>query len=118
MLYNYVAVLFFAIVAIFVPYSMLIGAKMLRHNIPANPVKNAPYESAELPIGENRDVINEYLPYFIIFIPFEVVAMILILWSAVSKQISFYNNILIISMVILSMLFSLAGYKIIRGEND
>ena len=116
MLYNYIAIVFFAAAAIFVPYSMLIGAKLLRRNVPANLVKNAPYESAEAPIGENRDVINEYLPFFIIFLPFEVISMILIFWSAVARQISYTSNILVIGLAVISMLFAFAGYKFIRGR--
>ncbi len=117
LLYNYIALVFFVIVAIFVPYSFLLTAKLLRRNIPANPVKNAPYESAAATIGANRDVINDYLPFFLIFIPFEVVSMILVFWSSSARSISLNSNILIIGLAVISLLFALVGYKFIRGKN-
>jgi len=114
MLYNYIAILFFAIVAVFVPYSMLLTAKMLRRRRLDNPVKNAPYESGEKTIGKNRDIINEYLPYFMLFLPFEVVALLLLLWAPVSKSLSYTNNLLMIGLAGVAMLFAFLGYLMMR----
>jgi NADH:ubiquinone oxidoreductase subunit 3 (subunit A) len=115
--YNYIALVFFIAVAIFVPFSFLLGARMLRRTLPGNPIKNAPYESAEATIGSNRDIMEEYLPYFIIFLPFEVVTMILLFWSAVARQISYTSNILIIGLVAIATVFAIAGYRLTRDKN-
>ena len=117
MLYNYIAIVFFAIVAAFVPLSFLLTAKLLRHRTGSNPVKVSPYESGEATIGKNRDVINEYLPFFMMFLPFEVVVMILLIWSFVSRQIGYLNDLLILGMAIMSLIFAFTGYFIIRGSN-
>ena len=117
MLYNYIAILIFALIAISVPVSLILTAKLLRHNVKGNPVKNAPYESAEATIGKNRDVINEYLPFFMLFLPFEVVAVVLLIWSSVLRQVSYSNGILVVSMAVMAALFSIVGYFMIRGKD-
>ncbi len=117
MLYNYIAIVFFAAVAIFVPFSFLLTAKLLRHRIGGNPVKSSPYESGEATTGKNRDVINEYLPFFMMFLPFEVVVMILLIWSFVSRQIGYLNGLLIIGLAAMSLLFAFTGYFMTRGSN-
>ncbi len=117
MLYNYVAIIVFALIAIFMPISMLLMAKLLRHNVKGNAVKNAPYESAEPTIGKNRDVINEYLPFFMLFLPFELVAIVLLIWSSVLRQVSYLNGLLVIGMAVMATIFTIAGYFIIRGGN-
>ncbi len=117
MLYNYIAVVFFVVVALFVPISFLMAAKMLRHRSPQNPVKSAPYESAESTMGRNRDVMNEYLPYFMLFVPFEVATMVLLLWAAISKSVPYIDSLLVVGMAVMAMLFSLAGYIMIRVNN-
>lgn len=117
MLYNYVALVFFAAIALAVPYSMLLTAKLLRHKAKGNMVKNAPYESAEATTGKNRDVLNEYLPYFIMFLPLEVVSVILLLWSAASRAVPYLNSIAVMGIAVMSMAFAVAGFMLIRGKN-
>ena len=71
MLYNYIAILFFAVLGISIPLLFLLIAKLIGRRSPGNKIKNAPYESAEESLGGSRDVDNEYLPYFMLFLPFE-----------------------------------------------
>ena len=117
MLYNYIAVTVFAAIAMFVPVSLLLLAKLLRHKSSGNQVKNAPYESAEATIGKNRDVINEYLPFFMLFLPFEVVAVLLLIWSSGLRQASYANGLMAIGMAAMAAAFSLSGYFMVRGKN-
>lgn len=117
MLYNYLALLVFALIAIFVPASLLATAKLFRHRTRDNAVKSAPYESAEATIGKNRDVINEYLPFFMLFLPFEVVAIVLLIWSSVLRQVSYTSGILVVGLALVAAAFSLTGYLIIRGKD-
>ena len=100
------------------PFSMLITAKLLRRSFGTNPTKNAPYESAEATIGESRDIINEYLPYFIIFLPFEVITIVLIFWSPVARQLSSADDISMVMLVVMALLFAVAGYQMIRGKHE
>lgn len=109
--YTYIAIIFFAAFAIFVPVSFLLTSKMLRKNPKSNPVRNAPYESGEETIGDNRDIDNEYLPFFALFLAFELIGMIIILWSLTTRSLSFNTNILVIGLTVVSMIFALIGYK-------
>ena len=115
MLYNYVALIIFIAFAIFVPASLLLTAKLLGRKEPGNPVKNSPYESAEKTSGNSRDIDNEYLPYFMIFLPFEVIIAIFVLWSTVAKDMSYNSGISIIFLGILATVLSLTGYKMAGG---
>lgn len=114
MLYNYIALLLFIAFAVFVPVSFVLTTKLLGKKEPGNSVKNAPYESGEETVGDSRDIDNEYLPNFMIFLPFEMIIVILILWSTVAKTINFNTNIAIIMLGVLATALSFIGYKMIR----
>jgi NADH:ubiquinone oxidoreductase subunit 3 (subunit A) len=114
MLYNYVALVLFIAFAIFVPVSFLLTAKMLAKKKRGNPVKNSPYESGEETIGTTSDVDNEYLPNFMIFLPFEIVIAMLILWSIVSRSVSYEVSISMIMLGIFATILSFIGYRIGR----
>lgn len=116
MLYNYIALVFFSLFAIFIPASFLFTSWLLRDRVPSNPVKNAPYESGEIPIGNSRDIDIEYLPYFLLFIPFEIVAVFAIVWASQAQNIGFNSGLYILGLTIISMLLAFAGYKIISDK--
>ncbi|MFI5412672.1 MAG: NADH-quinone oxidoreductase subunit A [Candidatus Micrarchaeales archaeon] len=109
--YNYIALVFFALFALFIPASFLLTSKLLRHKSRGNRVKNMAYESAEEPIGRSRDVDNEYLPFFAMFLPFEIIAIIIVLWSTAARNMTTGTNVLVIGLLIISMALALAGYK-------
>lgn len=109
--YDYIALAFFILFALFVPYSFLLASKMLRPRKAMNPVRGTPYESAEEPIGNTRDIVTEYLPYFVLFIPFEIIAMLLVLWSISARANGIVTNALIMGLAVLSMFLALIGYK-------
>ena len=117
MLYNYVALVFFIVIGLLIPASIILTAKLLGSRVPRNPVKDAPYESGEETIGGSRDIDNEYLPYFMLFLPFEMVIAIVILWSTVARGIGYNTSIEIIVLTVLSAAMALAGYKFVRGKN-
>lgn len=118
MLFDYVALVVFAAFAIFIPVSFLVFAKMLGRRSQGNAAKNAPYEAGEKTIGNSRDIDNEYLPFFMMFLPFEIVLVILILWSVVARQLAYMTGIEIIALAVISTLFSLIGYKFISDKNE
>ncbi len=117
MLYDYLALIFFIAFAVFVPVSLLLASKMLRKDKPGNPAKDAPYESAEFTIGSHRDVINEYLPFFAIFLPFEIIAIFLLLWSVAARSIDPLSNVLVVSLAFVAMLFGIVGYKMTSDKH-
>lgn len=114
--YNYIALMFFVIIGLLIPALFLFAARLLGNRAPGNPVKNAPYESAEETIGSSRGIDNEYLPYLMLFLPFEIVLAMLILWSTVAKAIDYNISLAIISLAVISTVFSFVGYKLIGGR--
>lgn len=115
MLYNYIALLIFIAFAVFMPVSFLMIAKFLGRRDQGNPVKNAPYESGEETIGNSRDVDNEYLPHFMIFLPFEIIIAILILWSTVSRSLNYGADAAILGLGIIATALAFIGYKMASG---
>lgn len=111
MLYNYIALLIFIAFAVFVPVSFLLSSKLLRRKSEGNPTKNAPYESGEETIGNSKDVDNEYLPYFMIFLPFEIVVVILIMWSTIARTVSFGLSFGVLMLGAMATALSVVGYK-------
>ena len=111
MYYNYIALGFFILFAIFVPVSFLLTSKMLRPASRGNKVKNTAYESAEEPIGGSRNVDNEYLPFFAIFLPFEIVSTVILLWAIAARSITLEANVLVIGLLLVSMALALACFK-------
>ncbi|MCL5412734.1 MAG: NADH-quinone oxidoreductase subunit A [Candidatus Marsarchaeota archaeon] len=117
MLYNYIAIIFFTAFAFFIPYSLLLTSRILRHNSPGNPVKNAPYESAEETVGSGMVIHTEYLPIFALFLPFEVLSLLLLVWAYVAKSAPYTTGIYMLSLLVVAMLFGLAAYRYIGDKN-
>ncbi len=115
MIYNYVALAIFIAFAVFVPASFLLTAKLLGKRGHGNKVSNAPYESGEETTGTGKDIDNEYLPHFMIFLPFEIVVVIMILWSTVTKSTGYYTDMAIIMIGFVAVIFSIVGYKLASG---
>ncbi len=108
--YTAIAVAFFAIFAIFMPASFLLTSKLLRTKFRGNKVKNAPYESAERTIGNSRDIDNEYLGFFALFLPFEIVGILLLLWAITARLTDLGTNLLVLGLAITAMFLAGIGY--------
>ncbi|MCL5430185.1 MAG: NADH-quinone oxidoreductase subunit A [Candidatus Marsarchaeota archaeon] len=115
--YNYIALVIFAAFALFVPFSYLLTSRMLRYSKGTSALKNSPYESAEKTIGTGRDVENEYLPFFAIFLPFEIMGILILLWAISARELPTTINIAAIGIAALSMVFAIIAYKITSGKN-
>ena len=87
MAFTYATLAVFAFLAAFVPISMLLLAKTLGPRTKQNPIKLETYESAEFPIGTHKDVTNDYLHYFPLYLGFEIVVVILFAWIIVSGKV-------------------------------
>ncbi len=111
MISNYIALLIFAAFAIFVPLSFLLTAKLLGRKRSGNPVKNAPYESGEEPIGVSKDVENEYLPNFMLFLPFEIIIVLLLVWAAVNRAVPLGASIWILALAVCASALSIIGFR-------
>jgi NADH:ubiquinone oxidoreductase subunit 3 (subunit A) len=115
MLYDYIALAVFAVLALLVPLALITVSKLIARRSPGNPIKNAPWESGEASIGRARDIENEYLPFFSLFLPFEVVAGILLAWATVAYGLSFSVDLGMIVLAIASGGAAWFGYRTIVG---
>lgn len=115
MLYNYAALLIFIAFAVFVPVSFVITAKLLGKREAGNSVKNSPYESGEETVGNSRDIDNEYLPHFMIFLPFEMIVAIFLLWATVARSLGFSGGIAIIMLGVVATALAFVGYRLASG---
>ncbi len=115
--YTYIAITFFSLFALFIPASFLLASKLLRKNEPGNPVKNSPYESAEASVGSHRDIDNEYLPYFMLFIPLEILSIVLLLWSVTASSLGIVQDSMYLGITVMSTAFALVGYRFITDKH-
>ncbi|MCL4411661.1 NADH-quinone oxidoreductase subunit A [Candidatus Marsarchaeota archaeon] len=112
MLYDYIAIVFFAAFAFFIPAAFLLASRLLRPSSAGNRVKDSPYESGEKTIGSSRDLDIEYFPFFMLFLPFEVVAVIVLLWSPSARVTGLTNGLLVIGMLVLAAALATLGYML------
>ncbi len=108
--YVYVALLIFLLLAIFVPLSMVLTSIMLGSARKTNSTKKLNYESAEPPIGEHRDITNDYLAYFPLFLAFEVTGVVVVIWTFISSNLlqstNFYVLLLLVGATTLSVIIA------------
>ena len=115
MIYDYLALAIFAAFAIFVPASFVLTSKLLARRAAGDSTRNAPYESGEASIGNSRDVDNEYMPHFMLFLPFEMVVAILLTWSIATKSLGYYANVAILMVGFVATALAFFGYKLASG---
>lgn len=102
----YVAILVFLAISLFVPFSLILTSIMLRKPEKSDPISSDSFESAEASTGQRVSIMNEYLHYFPIFLSFEVVMTIVIVWSLTARSIPFNSGLVILGLPFLSMLFA------------
>ncbi len=103
--FNATAVILFILFAIFVPVSMITTSKMLRDKTTRNPVKDASYESAEASTGSRITIMGEYLHYFTMFIMFEILVAVVIVWAPLASSMQFLPSAAILSLLVFGMAF-------------
>lgn len=114
--YNYLYLLFFAAFSLAIPALFLLASRLLRKNYSSNEVKNAPYESGEETIGKNLAVDNEYFPFIMLFLPFEIIAVLMLLFSSYIYSEKFAAGMELFGLVALAALFAVSGYALIKRK--
>lgn len=89
----YLAVLIFAAVALLVPALMLAFSKLVRRESDGNDVETQNYESAVEGVGKGVTMMTEYAHYFVIFLAFEILGAVVILWSTFARQLGSAGNL-------------------------
>ncbi|MDE1825727.1 MAG: NADH-quinone oxidoreductase subunit A [Candidatus Micrarchaeota archaeon] len=115
-----VSVIVFMALALFVPASMLLLSRLIGAKPRQNPIKLGNYESAEVPIGSARDITNEYLHYFPLYLGFEVVVVIILAWASVYGKLSMARDLEIIGISVLAFVMSVLALAIahMKERND
>ncbi|MEM3227436.1 MAG: NADH-quinone oxidoreductase subunit A [Candidatus Micrarchaeaceae archaeon] len=113
--YAYVYLLFFTVFSIAIPSLFLLASKLMRENYTGNKVKNAPYESGEETIGKLGAVDNEYFPFIMLFLPLEIIAVLVLFFAAGIYLESFNFGLGVILLVVLGFVFAMAGYVLINS---
>lgn len=88
MLPDYVYIIFFLFLGIIFVASAFVISWILRPKLPANDVKNAPYECGEIVKGTSRVQFNvRYYLFALIFVVFDVEVLFVVPWAVVFKEI-------------------------------
>lgn len=116
--YSYVAIAIFAALALFVPISMLIFAKLIGARRPQNPIKLENYESAEVPIGLSKDVTNDYLQYFPLYLGFEIMLVIILAWATVSGKLAMGISFAVIGISAVAFIMSAFALGIAQVKEE
>jgi NADH:ubiquinone oxidoreductase subunit 3 (subunit A) len=106
----------FALISGAVPVIILLVSKSLRHLQSPNYVSELNYESGEEPIGESMDVSNDYLPYFPLFMAFEIVALLVIFWSLGAWEAQTDANYAFVGVVAFASVLSIITTSLIKAK--
>ena len=99
------AIFIFILFSVFTPVSLILTSRALRRKTKRNVVKDAPYESAEESKGNRISIMNEYLHYFSMFIAFEIIVTVVIVWAPVSNSVPFLPSLAILGLLVVGMVF-------------
>jgi NADH:ubiquinone oxidoreductase subunit 3 (subunit A) len=117
MLSEYVVVLVFAAIALLVPISILAFSKLIRQKTAPNAVQEENYESGEESVGIKTGIMNEYLVFFPLFLTFEIITAILLIWSTFAGAMAEVDSILILMIPVVGLAFAFAVLAIARAKS-
>ena len=109
----YVGVVVFAIIALLIPPAMILLSKLLAGN-GASELEGKNYESGEENIGDGIHAPPEYLHYLFLFLAFAVISIVMIVWAAVAKPLSFSASLSVLMMAVFG--FALAIFVLEIGK--
>ncbi len=97
----YLELAVFAVVSFAVPAGILLFSFLIRPKSPKNDVLTENYESAEEPIGSEHTTMKEYFYYFLVFLSFEFISIIMLLWSVNVDKIGKIGNAFIVALPVI-----------------
>ncbi len=115
-----VAVVLFILLAIFTPVSMLLTSVILRRATVKNKVRDSPYESGEQSKGLRISIMNEYLHYFGMFIAFEIIVGIILVWAPIANipnKVPYNSSIAVLGLLVLGFIFEIFLMLIARRSD-
>ncbi len=115
---QYLQLLVFVIIAALIPISMLIFSMMVRPRSDENKVKKLVYESAEESVGQKVEIMHEYLHYFIAFLAFEIIGVIVLIWSTFARAAQSSSGFYVVLLLIFGFVFEVFLLGISRSKVD
>jgi len=115
---QYLLVVIFAVVAILIPASMLVFSRLVRPRSDNNDVETLPYESAEESFGGKVEIMHEYLHYFVAFLAFEIISIVIIIWSTFPKQVLLSNGTYMIALLVFGFIFEILLMAISKSKGE
>jgi len=110
MLPDYFYIFFFLLLGITFVASAFVASWLIRPKVPANPVKNAPYECGEIVQGTSRVQFNvRYYLFALIFVIFDVEVLFVVPWAVVFKQlgqIAYLEMLVFVSILSLGLVYA------------
>jgi NADH:ubiquinone oxidoreductase subunit 3 (subunit A) len=113
---QYLAVAIFAVVALLIPLSAMLFSKLVRIKSDSNDVKTKVYESAEETVGERVEPMHEYLHYFVAFLAFEMLSVIVIVWSTFTRQGLQGSGLYVIGLLVFGFVLEVFLFGISRSR--
>jgi len=91
---------------------VVVAPKLLAPRRP-NPIKNAPFECGQIPVGAGKmHFMMQYYAYLLMFIVFDVLSMFLYAWAAAYKPMALGLSSDWMMTLFLGMLFVPMGFAI------
>jgi NADH:ubiquinone oxidoreductase subunit 3 (subunit A) len=100
---QYVQLLIFAVIAALIPASALIFNRLVRPRAEDNEVKTLAYESAEESVGQRVEIMHEYMHYFVAFLAFEIIGVIVIIWSTFTRAAQVSDWIYMAALIVFGL---------------
>ena len=94
----YLALLVCMLFALVVPFAMIFSSILIRNRKKSNRVKNASFESAEASVGSRISIMNEYMHYFSVFVAFDILIAIMLIWTYSASLLSNTTDMLILML--------------------
>jgi len=114
----YLGVSIFAAMALLVPALALLLSKLMRPESENNEVETQVFESAELGIGQRAGMMNEYVPYFSVFLAFGIICAVVVVWSFSARQLDFASNFHVELLLVLGFLLTMFVLALHRMRDD
>ncbi len=112
---NIVAIAIFIIFSVLTPVSLIITSIMLRRRTKRNAMMDSSYESAEASTGNRISIMNEYMHYFSMFLAFEILVAVVLVWAPIARLMPFLSSAAVLSLLVVGMVFEVFVMLIARS---
>ncbi len=118
MVSAYIAIVIFAVMALLEPLLMLLTSIMIRRGAMPSRVKKSNYESAEESRGSRTTVMSEYLYYFPMFLAFEIITAVMLIWVTVARASAPLVNYAILGLFIFGFVFEVFVIALAKSARE